>query len=43
MLKDLEKCPKCGSTNIRKWCFGTPDDPRWEVVCKDCGEIIDED
>jgi len=40
-------CPKCGSRNLesRYHCYLSSEglDSGWEIICKDCGELIDED
>jgi len=36
-IEEIAKCPECGSTHIRK------DYSRAELVCNDCGLVIDED
>jgi transcription initiation factor TFIIB len=36
-IEEISQCPKCGSTHIAK------DHSRAELVCKDCGLVIDED
>jgi len=36
-IEEINQCPKCGSTHLNK------DHSRAELVCKDCGLVIDED
>jgi len=45
-----EKCPECGSKNIRRLGGTTRDSEGnfdggawWEVTCKDCGALLAED
>ncbi|KAA0007251.1 MAG: transcription initiation factor IIB, partial [Thermoplasmata archaeon] len=35
-VEEITKCPECGSTNLRR------DYARGELVCEDCGLVIDE-
>ncbi|RLF57031.1 MAG: transcription initiation factor IIB, partial [Thermoplasmata archaeon] len=35
-VEEITKCPECGSTNLRR------DYSRGELVCEDCGLVIDE-
>lgn len=43
MEQETKKCPECGSSDVSRHAFGTPDSPRWEIVCNNCGCVIAED